>query len=395
MPTRKIPLPLATHAPDFDELKVALAHDYLREYGGAERVLEALHRLFPGAPLYTAFTDQMALGIHWRRFSRWKIYRSWLEKIPGYRKWYSPLRVLAPQFFRSFDLNSYDVVVSSANAYMAKAVQVRPGALHLCYCHTPPRSLYGYTTQTNWQANPVTRWLGSLLNHYLRIVDVEVSQTVHHFIANSLETQARIAKFYRRSSTVIYPPVQMVGLPSGTDLKKRAEEGYYLYVNRLAFAKHPELAVQAATELELPLKVVGSGAMLPQLQAIAGPTVEFLGAVEDDKLHQLYQGAKALLYPVEDEDFGIVPVEAMSAGVPVIAHRSGGPRETIINGQTGVFFDELTVEAIKAALLAADGQTWQPKAIAAHAEQFSEAAFAKQVRELVTKLVAAKFQPQS
>lgn len=363
-------------------LKIALVHDYLREYGGAERVLEALHELYPYAPLYTAFVDKAALGIHWDKFKDWNIKESPITKIPGYQKLYSPLRVWAPNYFEAFDLSEYDVVISSSNAYMAKAVKVRPGAIHICYCHTPPRSLYGYSTMSDWKSNPVTRVGGTLINHYLRVVDFKIAQNVTFFIANSKETAKRIEKFYRRDSTIIYPPVTV---PDTLPAKAKKKGDYYLYVNRLALAKHPELAVQAATKLKLPLKVVGSGKMLTELQNMAGDTVEFLGAVPDDELHDLYADAKALLYPVEDEDFGIVPVEAMGYGVPVIAHESGGPKETIIEEKTGLFFQELSLAGLVEAILLSQRYTWDATAIHKHALQFNVATFKKKIETFVNE----------
>lgn len=370
--------------------KVALVHDYLREYGGAERVVEALHEIFPAAPLYVAFKDSAVTGIHWSKFKEWEIRESWLTQIPFYKQLFSPLRIWAPNYFASFDLSEYDVVISSTNAYFAKAVKVRKGAVHICYCHTPARSLYGYNTMTNWKSNPFTRVVGSLINHYLRVVDYKVAQKVDYFIANSEEVKQRIWKFYRREAVVINPPVNVSSSWSEVEsLQKRvnAKEKYYLYVNRLAFAKHPELAVQVCTELGLPLKVVGAGKMLDGLKEMAGPTVEFLGAVADEKLQEMYAGAEALLYPVEDEDFGIVPIEAMGYGVPVIAHRSGGPKETIKEGETGVFFDELTVEGLKAAVKKFQSLKWSPKTIFTHAQQFSKENFQSKIKKFVAEKI--------
>lgn len=369
-----------THAPTSTP-RVALVHDYLREYGGAERVVEALHQLFPDAPLYTAFVDQQAMGIHWAKFAEWDIRESWITKIPGYRAVYSPLRIWADRYFSAFDLSGYDLVISSSNAYLAKAVEV-PNGVHICYCHTPPRALYGYATMSNWKKNPLTRIVGTLINHYLRVVDYHIAQKVDYFIANSQETARRIKKFYRRESEVIWPPVA-VQPASADQLIPLVQREYYLYVNRLALAKHPDLAVQAATALNLPLKVVGVGPMLKQLREQAGPTVEFLGAVDDAALHTLYAGAKALLYPVEDEDFGIVPVEAMSYGLPVIAHRSGGPMETVVDGTTGILFDELTATGLQLAIQDAQAQDFSEKKIAQHAQSFSQAAFLKRLQQYI------------
>ena len=364
-------------------MKVALVHDYLFDYGGAERVVEALHELFPDAPLYTAFVDPKALGIHWKKFQSWDIRQSWLTEIPFYQKLFSPLRIFAPQYFQSFNLSEYDLVISSSNAYFAKAVKVKKPAVHICYCHTPARSLYGYSAMSDWERHPLTRLGGTLINHYLRVVDVKVAQDVDFFVANSAETAARIKKFYRRDSTVIHPPVNV---PEKAPMEKAARP-YYLYVNRLAFAKHPELAVEVCTKLGVPLKLAGTGKMLPHLKKIAGPTVEFVGAVNDATLAELYAGARALLYPVEDEDFGIVPVEAMGYGTPVIAHRSGGPRETILDGQTGVFFDELTTESLITAMQHAEKIKFSPRKIYTHARQFRKEEFQKRMKNFIEKVV--------
>ncbi|MCA9369851.1 MAG: glycosyltransferase [Pseudomonadales bacterium] len=363
---------------DLSSLKVALAHDYLREYGGAERVLEALHRLFPDAPVYTAFVDEDALGASWQKFADWDIRQSWITRIPGYKKLFSPLRLFSPSYFSSFDLSEYDVVISSTNAYFSKAVRV-PHGVHLCYCHTPSRSLYGYTTAGNWKKNPVVRFFGELINHYLRIKDFEIAQQVDVFIANSDETKRRIKKFYRRNSVVIYPPVKTPNKKNHKKSKKN-DTPYYLYVNRLALAKHPELAVAVANTLKLPLKVVGTGPMMPELQALAGPTIELLGFVDDKQLARLYAGATALLYPVEDEDFGMVPVEAMMHGVSVIAHNSGGPKETVIDGITGVLFDELTETGLIAAIVRFQETSFSAGDIQQHGQVYSAAEFEKKMR---------------
>lgn len=363
------------------DLKIALAHDYLREYGGAERVLEALHELFPKAPVYVAFTDPEVAGIHWQRFENWNIKQSWLTNIPGYKKLFSPLRIFAPSYFSSFDLSEFDVVISSSNAYFAKAIKTKPGAIHICYCHTPARSLYGYTTMSDWKSNKFTHLAGTVINHYLRVIDFKVAQKVDFFIANSQETARRIKKFYRRDATVIFPPVQVDS--SKTTTAAKPDGSYYLYVNRLALAKHPEIAVEACTQMGVPLKVVGTGKMLDGLKEMAGPTVEFLGAVSDTELHELYEGAKALLYPVEDEDFGIVPIEAMSHGTPVIAHASGGPLETIIEEKTGIFIHELSVRALVEAMHLISNYSFDAKAIRKHAQQFSIEAFKNNIKNFV------------
>ena len=360
--------------------RVALVHDYLVEYGGAERVIEALHQIYPDAPLFTAFVDQKNLGSEWQKFADWDIRTSWLTKIPGHKKLFSPLRFLAPALFRSFDLTGYDLIISSTNAYFAKAIKKPAGAIHICYCHTPARSLWGYTTMTNWKKNPLINFFGQIINHYLRMVDVEVARNnVDYFIANSRETQRRIKKFYRLDSTVIYPPVD---IPAKAPKPENAGQ-YYLFVGRLALTKHPELAITACNQLKLPLKVVGTGKTLDQLRHLAGPTVQLLGFVPDAQLAQLYQNATALICPAEDEDFGIVPVEAMGQGLPVIAHRSGGPLETIIDGKTGVFFDRLETTALVEALRQFSQTKFDRQVIYRHAHQFSSQQFDSKIKQFV------------
>lgn len=360
-------------------MKVALVHDYLLEYGGAERVLEALHELYPDAPVFTAFVNKKSLGIHWQRFKDWDLRETWITRLPWYKKLHSPYRVFAPAAFRALDLSDFDVVISSSNAYYAKAVQV-PGGVHICYCHTPPRALYGYATMSDWKQNPFFRFFGSLINHYLRVVDFKISQKVDYFITNSHETAKRITKFYRRESTIIYPPVEV------PEKLERQDDKYYLYVNRLAFAKHPELAVKVCSSKHLPLKVVGEGKVRPMLEEIAGPSVEFMGAVSDEKLHKLYAGATALLYPVEDEDFGIVPIEAMGHGVPVIAHNSGGPRETIVDGKTGILFEQLDEAGLSAAIERCKNAKFDSKKIHTHALQFKKEHFQKNIKSFVARV---------
>lgn len=368
-------------------MKIAIVHDYLREYGGAERVLEALHQAYPQAPVYVGFFDRKSLGDHASRFADWDIRQTWIAKLPFYKKLYSPYRIFAPKAFASLNLSAYDVVISSSNAYFAKNIRI-PLGKHLCYCHTPPRALYGYSTMSDWKANPLTRIIGTVMNHFLRIIDYESAQKVDTFIANSAETARRIKKFYRRDSMVINPPVAMVdfAMHDRASLKSSADRTYYLYVNRLALAKHPEIAIQVCTQLKKPLKVVGDGKMLPKLKEMAGDSIEFLGPVADDQLRKLYAGALALIYPVEDEDFGIVPIEAMAFGTPVIAHRSGGPMETIVEGKTGLFVDELSVEAFSTAVRQLEKQRshFSAETICTTATKYSLENFQQKIEQLVS-----------
>lgn len=399
------------------KLKIALVHDYLREYGGAERVVEALHEVFPDAPLYVSFVDSSVTGIHWKKFKDWEIYQSWLTKIPFYKKLFSPLRIFAPQYFSKFDLSDYDVVISSTNAYFSKAVTVKKrvvganidhnytggisdkktkqqGALHISYCHTPARSLYGYTTMTNWKKNPIIKFFGTLINHYLRIIDVKVAkENVDYFIANSQETKRRIKKFYRLDSTVIYPPIEIKkGRKFSSVAKLPNKNGYFLVVGRLAASKHVDLAVKAAVKLEFNLKVVGSGKGLDTLKDFAGDSlnknIEFLGGVSDKELFNLYENATALLYPAEDEDFGMVPIEAMGHGIPVVAHKSGGPLETVKEGKNGFFFDEFTVNSFGKAVKKIQTTKLSKQAIYKYSLSFSKERFKKEMLNFLDNTVS-------
>jgi len=382
---------------NFANLKVALVHDYLREYGGAERVLEALHEIFPEAPVYTAFVDKKTMGANWQRFANWDIRQSPMIKLPFYKQLFSPMRIFAKWAFEQFDLSDYDLVISSSNAYFAKAIKVLNGK-HFCYCHTPPRVLYGYSAKSSWRANPLTLFAGNLLNHFVRQMDFTAAQNPDFYIANSRETALRIKKFYKRESVVINPPIKIYDQAKAffdrqntqelKDFLQKKKNSYYLYVNRLALAKHPELAVQAATQLGLELKVVGSGSMLEGLRNMAGANIEFLGSVNDQELAKLYRDAKALLYPVEDEDFGMVPVEAMAFGTPVIAHQSGGPKETVIAGQTGVFFKDLTINSLSQAIKDFEQKfNYEPVKIHQSTSIYSFATFKEKLQTLIKESI--------
>jgi len=362
--------------------KIAITHDFLREYGGAERVVEALHAMFPRAPLYTAFVDKQAMGKQWHRFADWEIRTTWASRIPFITKLYSPLRVLADKFFESLDLSEYDVVISSTNMYMAKGVRIAPHAIHVCYCHTPPRSLYGYTTMTNWKKNPIVRVFGELLNHYMRIVDFKTAQLPTQFVANSKEVQKRITKFYRRDSVVIYPPIQVPKI-----LRDVQKDNFCLFVGRLAASKHVDVVVRACTTMNMPLKIVGSGNPLEYLKSIAGPSVEFLGSVSDDVLNDLYAKAKMVIYPAEDEDFGMIPVEAMAYGTPVIVHRSGGFLESVVEGKTGLFIDDFSDATMIKAITLCANMKWDAQALHRHAQRFSVERFEKEIAALIETLL--------
>lgn len=325
-------------------MKLAIVHDYLREYGGAERVVETLHEIWPEAPLFTSFVDWGNLGDQSKRFKGWDIRTSWVQHNPIVKKFHSPLRFLAPKIWESFDLSGYDVVISSSGWFMCRGVRVRKPTVHICYIHHPPRNLYGYATGSNLQKYWPVRVYATIINFFLRQYDYDTAQKVDYFIANSKETARRVKKFYRRDSVVIYPPIELTTQNSMT--KKR----YYLSVGRLTYSKRVDLAIEAANKLKLTLKIVGTGPEEESLKAISGPTIEFLGSVSDKKLAALYAGAKALIFCALDEDFGMVPVEAQAAGTPVIALGQGGVFETVVDGETGILFKKPSEESLVGAI---------------------------------------------
>lgn len=386
------------------KIKVALVHDYLKEYGGAERVLEALHEIYPDAPVFTSVFLPEYLGPHRARFKNWDIRTSFLQKFPFKAKLISPFRLLSPWAFRSFDFSDFDfVIVSATGAYFPNIIK-KKSALQICYCHTPPRYLYGYKTAREWKNHAVFRILGEIANHFLRLIDFKASQNVDFYFANSYEVAGRIKKFYRRDAVVIYPPVDVEAssIAYSVQLKKQKlnanqlnAKKYYVTGGRLARAKHVDLVIKACIELGLPLKVFGRafagyGEELKEL-AESGKlkeksNIEFLGEVSDEEKGKLLSGAKAGIFAFEDEDFGILPVEVMGEGTPVIAYRSGGLKETVIEGTTGIFYDELTIVSLKNAIKKFERIKFYPENCRKQAANFNVQKFKDKLEQKMIEL---------
>ena len=431
-------------------MKVALVHDYLNEFGGAERVLESLCEIFPKAPIYTAFVRRDSPA--YKRFKGKKIITSWAQNVPFFAsKLHSPLRFLAPLIWNSFDFSEYDVVITSASWFVTKGFKKRDMGqesrdkfIEICYCHTPPRYLYGYSTATDINRNFLTRAYALIVNHFMRVYDFEAAQKVDYFIANSHEVAARVKKFYRRDSTVIYPPVDVLAFSKNKRLASRKNKrlnsnSYFLVVSRLVASKNVDVAVEVCAKLGLPLKVVGTGRELENLQKLAksfvGPvttflpdsarskqksivkqkdnlelpavgspssratreTVQFLGDVSDDELISLYQNCRAVIFAASQEDFGIVPVEAMAAGKPVITNAEGGVLESVIDWSrggkgkcTGVYFGPATAGSLTLAIntfidLQKKGYC-DAKFIKNHAQKFSKERFKKDILKFVGRI---------
>lgn len=360
-------------------MKIALVHDYLNEYGGAERVLSALADIWPEAPIYTAFYRHGSAA--YEQFKERDIRVSWAHYIPGFaEKLHSPLRFLAPHIWQSFDFSGFDAVISSSSWYITKGINVPQCTLHVSYIHTPPRFLYGYSTSIQYQRYPLIKLYAALVNKGLRQFDYESAQTVDVLVANSKEVQNRIKKFWRRDSTVIYPPVESNNFQFSINKNRK---NYYLTGGRLVGPKHFDLAIRAANELKLTLKIFGTGPEEAKLKVLAGPTVELVGKVDDVALSELYAGAAAFVALADDEDFGITPVEAMMAGTPVVAYWGGGYQESVIEGETGVFVNELTTAAVKQGMERITDFQFSISKIQNHAQKFSKERFMKEVKQLV------------
>lgn len=368
--------------------KIAIVHDHLLEFGGAERVLVALKQIFPDADVYVSLLDRDRLGIHAGQVADWEIHTSWADRVPFFKRLFSPLRFLWPLIWESFDFSRYDLVISSSGTMMSKGVITRPHVPHICYLHHPPRNLYYYETAMEWQKFWPIRIYGHIVNHWLRMFDYLSSQRVDHFIANSEETLLRIRKFYRMEGAVIYPPVTVPSeLPNRSD-----KPAYYLSVSRLARAKHIEVLIEAANKARFQLKVIGTGRDEEYLRSIAGPTVEIIGSVRDEEFTELFVNAKAFLFASVDEEFGIAPVEAMGRGVPVIAYASGGLKETVKPGKNGYLYHELSAESLiteikKLESLSPAEYEKMSKTAHSEAQQYSFEAFKKQMLSVVKKVL--------
>ncbi len=371
-------------------MKVALVHDYIKEYGGAERVLEALHEIWPSAPVFTTVYLPEFLGPHRARFENWKIRTSFLQVLPFKSKLISPIRLITPFVFRQFDFSQFDAVIISATGAYVKQLKIKNFKLKIiAYCHTPPRYLHGYATAREWKKNLVFKILGEIANHFLRLVDFKSAQNVDFFIANSKNVSQRISKFYRRNSTVIYPPVNTSSMyqVASSMYRDRIHNTYFLAGGRIARPKHIDLIIETFEKLNLPLKVFGRSFGGMDLHSKSS-NVEFLGEVSDSEKLKLMGGAKAYIFASEDEDFGITPVEAMSVGTPVIAFASGGVLETVKDKKTGILFHLNDIYHLSKAVEEFTKTKFDREAIAKYAQQFSKERFKKEIKEFIAKKIS-------
>lgn len=370
-------------------MKVALIHDHLAQDGGAEKVLRALAELFPEAVIYTLLADRHKTDGY---LPGRKIETSVIQKLPGgvkHYKWYLFFMPIAVEFF---DLRGYDLVISDTSSF-AKGVITQPDIPHICYCHTPTRYLWSDTHEyiNELKYNKWIKKIVSLLLNRIRLWDRLAADRVDHFIANSRTVARRIAKYYRRESQVIYPPVETARFYISQP--KEGKEAYFLAGCRLVPYKRIDVVIQAFLKLggEYRLKVFGDGVDMDRLKQIAGENenIEFLGRVTEEEKARLYSEAIAFINP-QEEDFGITPLESMASGRPVIAYRKGGATETVEEGKTGVFFDKQTPEAIEAAVRRLGELHFDPQSIRAWALGFSTERFKQEVKAFVEKVMEDK-----
>lgn len=354
--------------------RVALVHDWLTNMGGAERVVESLLDVYPNAPVYTAMCDRGNLS---QKLAAADIRSSFLQKkVKCGKANHSNYLPFMPAAFESFDLNEYDLVISSASC-CAKGVVTNPQTMHVCYCHTPPRyaweQFYAYTAGMP----PLKKRLLTYYMSAFRTWDHAAAQRPDFFIANSHNVAGRIFKYYRRTSAVIYPPVDTAFFtPGGVD------GDFFLCVSRLVAYKRVDLAVEAFSRLNLPLVVIGEGPEAARLSRLAGPCVRFLGRQSDEAVRDHCRRCRALVFPGE-EDFGITPVEAQAAGRPVIAFGRGGARETVLDGQTGLFFAEQTAQSLMDAVRRFQGTRFDRQICRENAQRFGAERFRREIAEFV------------
>lgn len=355
-------------------MKVALVYDRVNKWGGAERILEALHQIWPQAPLYTAVYNPKTAP--WAK--KFKVIPSFLNRFPLAKKKHESFPFLMPLAFESFDFNDYDLVIS-VTSEAAKGIITKPETFHLCYCLTPTRYLWsGYD---DYFQNKVFRFLTKPLVTYLRSWDKIAGQRPDVYLAISQNVRKRIKKYYGREAEIIYPPVDI----KKWSLKEKNElSDYFLVVSRLVNYKKVGLVVEVFNQLDLPLKIVGTGSQLKKLKKMAKKNIEFLGELTDKELLGYYQKSQAVIFP-QEEDFGLVPLEAQASGRPVIAYRKGGALETVKEGRTGFFFASQTPRALIKVVKRFKSNDFNSQVCRKNAEKFSLEKFKKEFKKFVEK----------
>lgn len=363
-------------------MKLALVHDWMNQVGGAEDVLSALVDLYPQRPIYTSiYAPELMPEI----YQKWDIRPLWLDNMPGIHRHHQPYLPLYPVAWHGLNLSEYDVILSNKSGF-CHGLQFGRDSIHVCYCLAPTRYVWqldSYIAREGF-GKIVELGLRPLVS-LMRRWDYAAAQRVTHFIAISTEIQERIQTYYQRESVIIFPPVDTSRFQP---VPQQEVEDYFLIISRLIPYKRIDLAVQAATQLNLPLKIGGKGRDLDRLKAIAGDTVEFLGYVPDKELPGLMARCKAFIFPGL-EDFGITPVQAQAAGRPVIAYKGGGALDTVIPGKTGEFFTETTGDSLAAVMRDFDATQYDSTVIRQHALKFDTQVFNAQITSFVEQAYQA------
>jgi glycosyltransferase involved in cell wall biosynthesis len=370
-------------------LRVAIVHYWFVNWRGGERVVRELLEIFPGADVYTHVADPELLRKHLPHVT---VHQTFIGRLPWARRFYRLYLPLMPKALEDLDMQAYDLIISSESG-PAKGIIKRPDAVHLCYCHSPMRYIWDQSAAYRRELGSMRGWLLGWMAPFLRIWDVTSAVRVDRFIANSRFVARRIESYYGRQSAVVAPPVD---LEAGVDASPAApsESPYYVVAGELVGYKRVDLAVAVANRLGRRLIVVGSGEQLSALQAVAGPTVEFTGRVSDPDFRRWLAGARALLFPGL-EDFGIVPVEAMASGTPIIAYARGGACDYLREGVNGVGFDRQDEDSIIGAVMRFEAAeaTFEREAISGSVARFSAARFRAAITALVEAEVARQAAP--
>jgi len=354
-------------------MRVALIYDRVNKFGGAERLLMALHEIWPEAPLFTSIYDPRRAP--WCR--DWDIRTSWLQNIPGAKINHEFLGWLMPLVFESLDLSGFDVIIS-VTSEAAKGVITRTGQLHVCYLLTPTRYLWSHSNDYLSFVPRLLRPLALIVQVKLRVWDFMAAQRPDYFIAISEHVRKRCLKYYRREAEVVYPVFGLKEEGRG----KRKEGDYFLVVSRLVPYKRIDLAIEACNRLKLPLVVVGIGSEAENLKRLAGPTIKFTGYLTDQELVEYYRNTKAVIMP-QEEDFGLTAVEALSLEIPVISYKYSGAAEIIRDWKTGILFGEQSADSLVNAIKKFDKLAFQENF---RHEGFSNNKFHKEFKDRINKL---------
>ncbi len=365
-------------------MRVAIVHDYLNQCGGAERVLEVLHTLFPDAPVFTLIFDRARMP---EQYKKWDIRESFLRKLPFIKRHYEKYFVLMPLAIESFNLNNYDLVISISSAW-SKGVITLPSTHHINYMLNPMRFAWDSFHSLIAARSGLNKILLFLGLHYVRLWDESTSRRPNTVVAISKTVAKRIEKFYGIESIIIYPPINTEFFTVDKKVKK---ENYFLIVSRLRPYKRIDIAVEAFNETKLPLLIIGEGSSIGALKRMANPNIQFLGRKTDEEIRAYYRRAQALIFPTF-EDFGIVPLEACACGTPVIAFRQGGATETIVEGKSGVFFFPQTSDALVETVIHFQAEDFKPDIVRKHALKFGTAEFINDLRRLIEDVTKQKKQ---